>query len=170
MNRKREKRNRRSRLEPKRFRTARLDALPRLLGNQQGLGQETEYLSSSPRKVRSDRHQAIGLALASLVAGFLLIINLDRSIHQSSQLADGESRHGWPAVYLTRKFINVPAIYDPHEIYAWPYPPVYNESRELVRLNLLWNFLVGGGIVVGSYHLISRTIRRYDHWRYRQKN
>jgi hypothetical protein len=169
MNRKREKRNRRPRPEPKRLRTSGLDPSRMLLGSQRHDWQESAYLPTSPRKVRSDRHQSIGLALASLLAGFLLIINVDRSVHQSPKLADGESRHGWPAVYLTRNFLKVPAIYYPHEIYAWPYPPVYNESREFVWPNLLWNFLVAGILTVGSYYLISGAVRLYDDWRYRER-
>lgn len=122
------------------------------------------------RKIRSDRAELIALAFASLIAGFLVIINLDRLTHVSVDLPEGESRHGWPSVYLTRNFINVPAIYYPSEIYAWPFPPAYNEARRFVWQNLLINIAVCGAIVGASYFFLCRIVRIYDRCRYGQKS
>lgn len=122
------------------------------------------------RAIRSDRAELIALAFASLIAGFLVIVNLDRLTHVSSELAEGESRHGWPWVYLTRNFIKIPSIYYPSEIYAWPYPPAHNESRHFVWQHLIFNFAVCGAIVIASYFFICRLVRFYDRCRYGQKS
>lgn len=130
---------------------------------------ETSGWEGGVRKIRSDRAEMIGLAFASLIAGLLVIINCDRLTHVSPDLPEGESRHGWPAVYLTRNFIKIPVFYYPSEIYAWPYPPAYNETRQFVWPNLVLNLAVCAAIVIASYFFIARLVRFYDRWRYGQK-
>ena len=120
--------------------------------------------SSRPR---SDRHQLIALSLASLVAGVLMVVNCDCVTHSSPDLQRGESRHGWPWIYLTRQVIDLPVIFFQREVYHWPYPVLENEAREFSMLNLGLDLAVILLVTVASYVLISTVVYRYDRWRFR---
>lgn len=126
-------------------------------------------LESQPvaaQRPRSDRHQLIALAMSSLICGLMLIVNLDRVTHAGADLTIGESRHGWPWVYLTRTLAEIPEIYLPRRLYNWPYPAVATEVRQWNGYHLASDLFVVSIVTVASYYLISGLIWRYDRWRH----
>ncbi len=116
---------------------------------------------------RSDRHQLVALTLASLVAGVLMLFNCDCVTNSSSDLPRGESRHGWPWIYLTRQVIDLPVIFFQRDVYNWPYPVLENEAREFSMVSLGLDLVVILLMTVSSYALISTIVYRYDRWRFR---
>jgi hypothetical protein len=118
---------------------------------------------------REDRHHLVALVMASLVAGLMLIANLDRATHVSSltqpQRIVSTSLHGWPLVYLKRELAEPPVVYYPKRLYAWPWPAVEGELRTWKAGNAFGDVGLGLAAVVGAYCLISASVKRYDRWK-----
>ena len=125
--------------------------------------------AAQPLHQRDDRHKLIALTLASLVAGLLAIVNLDRATHSSSLSKEeriaSTSRHGWPLVYLERDVKEKPQFFFSKRIYSWPVPAVEGEQREWNMGNLAGNLGIGVAITVAAYALISFVGRKYDRWK-----
>ena len=115
---------------------------------------------------RPDRDKLVGLTIASLVAGLLLVINADRVAHANRVTARGASQHGWPWVFLKRELAEVPDLFISGRTYSWPYPPVAGEVRELSYQNLGLDLLVVGVITIAVYVGVKTIVSRYDRWRY----
>jgi hypothetical protein len=118
---------------------------------------------------RDDRHVLVAMTLASLVAGLLAIVNLDRTTHADSLTKEervlSTSRHGWPLVYLERDLEEKPQFFHSKRLYPWPVPAVEGEQRRWNFGNLVGDLALGFAITVGSYALISFLVRRYDQWK-----
>jgi hypothetical protein len=125
-------------------------------------------LTSTPTRPREDRHNLVALALASLVAGLIAVVNSDRVTHAGSDLAIGESRHGFPWVYLKRTLAEEPDFYLPRRIFNWPWPPVKNEVRDFSWQNFGLDLLVLIAMTVVSFLLIRALVLRYDQWKYKR--
>ena len=119
------------------------------------------------KQPRQDRYKLVALVMASLVAGLLLMINFDRVTHASRELELGESRHGFPLVYLTRQLEDAPAIFIRGRTYSWPWPPVKGEIRQWSYENLALDFLFGSAAVLIVYFVLRAIVFRYDKWKYR---
>ena len=115
--------------------------------------------SQPPLHQRDDRHVLIAMTLASLVAGLLAIVNLDRATHAGSLVKEerlvSTSRHGWPLVYLERNLKEKPQFYFGKRLYSWPVPAVEGEQRRWNFANLIGNMAIGLAITLGAYLLIS---------------
>ena len=114
-----------------------------------------------------NRHVKIALVMASLIAGLLLVINLDRTTNAAAANKDsgGTSFHGWPAVYLERRYETLPAYLMARKINPWPYPVIESEMREMNYANLWIDIAVGVAIVIGSYFVFRFLVLRYDRWK-----
>ena len=131
---------------------------------------EREALASQPPlHQRDDRHVLIAMTLASLVAGLLAIVNLDRATHAGSLGKEerllSTSRHGWPLVYLERNLKEKPQFYFGKRLYSWPVPAVEGEQRRWNFANLIENMAIGLAITLGAYLLISFSVKKYDQWK-----
>ena len=117
--------------------------------------------------LKENRHVKIALAMASLTAGLLLVINFDRSTNAAAATRDGggTSFHGWPAVYLERRHESLSAYLMAHKINPWPYPVQESEVRQLNYTNLWIDIAVGCLIVAASYVLFRFAVLRYDNWK-----
>ncbi len=104
--------------------------------------------------------------MASLVAGLLLVVNFDRVTHAGKATELGESRHGFPFVYLKRQLENVPAIFIQGRTYSWPFPPIKGEIREWSYQHLALDVLFVLAAVLATYWLIRTIVFRYDRWKY----
>ncbi len=104
--------------------------------------------------------------MASLVAGLLLVINFDRVTHAGKATELGESRHGFPFVYLKRQLENVPAIFIQGRSYSWPFPPIKGEIREWSYQNLGLDVLFVCAAVFLTYWLFRMIVFRYDQRKY----
>ena len=129
--------------------------------------------SHPPLHQRDDRHLLIAMTLASLVAGLLAIVNLDRATHAGSLVKEerlvSTSRHGWPLVYLERNLKEKPQFYFGKRLYSWPVPAVEGEQRRWNFANLIGNMAIGLAITLGAYLLISFSVKKYDQWKTRLK-
>lgn len=112
------------------------------------------------REQGPDWGHKLALVLSFLIAGILTLINLDRTLHQSSSSKIGyqASQHGWPTVYLTRQFDE--AI--PNHLRAarqsdWPYPAVKGEQRDLSWQNLFID-LFTATVMVGTVYWATRRL------------
>ena len=112
------------------------------------------------REQGPDLGHRLALVLSFLVAGILALINLDRTLHQSSSVKLGyqASQHGWPMVYLIRQFDE--AI--PNHLRAtrqsdWPYPAVQGESRSFNGLSLAVD-LVTAMVLTGIVYWLTRRV------------
>ena len=125
--------------------------------------------SQPPLHQRDDRHVLIAMTLASLVAGLLAIVNLDRATHAGSLVKEerlvSTSRHGWPLVYLERSLKEKPQFYFGKRLYSWPVPAVEGEQRRWNFANLIGNMAIGLAITLGAYLLISFSVKKYDQWK-----
>lgn len=130
--------------------------------------------ASQPLHQRDDRHVLIAMTLASLVAGLLAIVNLDRATHAGSLTHDerllSTSRHGWPLVYLERGLQEKPKLFFSRRLYSWPFPAVTGEQRRWNLANLVGNLGICIAITLGSFWLISFAVRKYDAWKKRLLN
>ena len=120
------------------------------------------------KQPRPDRHKLVALALASLVAGLLLVINGDRVTNVNKVTKPGESQHGFPFVYLTRQLEKEPVIFIHGRTYSWPLPPVKGEIREWSFQYLALDLLIVAVVVTVTYWLVSWIVFRYDRWKYRK--
>ena len=111
-----------------------------------------------------DRHQLIALTLASLVAGLLLLVNCDRQTNVRAAAAQGGdvSLHGWPLVYLQRRYESLPAYLIAANENDWPLPAVPGEIREFNYPNLLLDVLISAAIVLACYFVIRWLVYWYD--------
>ena len=129
--------------------------------------------SHPPLHQRDDRHLLIAMTLASLVAGLLAIVNLDRATHAGSLVKEerlvSTSRHGWPLVYLERNLKEKPQFYFSKRLYSWPVPAVEGEQRRWNVANLIGNMAICLAITLGAYLLISFSVKKYDQWKTRLK-
>ncbi len=116
---------------------------------------------------REDRHRPVALTLACLVAGLLLLINLDRMTNARAAAAEGGgvSLHGWPLIYLERRYESLPAYLIATNDQDWPFPAAAGEIREMNYQNLCLDFLIGTTIVLLSYFMIQWIVYRYDRWK-----
>ena len=119
------------------------------------------------RRLEENRHVLIALVMASLVAGLLFLINLDRVTHASAsrQKEVGTSFHGWPRVYLERRFESLPAFLRHTRIYDWPYPAVEGEIRHMNYTNLAIDILCGLAVVLLSFLGVRAAVYRYETWK-----
>ena len=117
----------------------------------------------------------VAMTLASLVAGLLFVINCDRvtNINAAAKEGGGVSMHGWPLVYLERRYESLaayliaaknPAKYATNDN-DWPYPAVPGEIREMNYGNLGIDLICCGLIVLASYFVIRLVVYRYDQWK-----
>jgi hypothetical protein len=118
------------------------------------------------RARHKDRDRLIAMVLASLAAGFLGVVNADRVTHVNAQSTPGNSKHGWPLVYLFRELEEPPMFVIESEVYSWPWPAVDGEIREFNAMNLVGNLLLIACIAVGTYWGIKTIVGHYDQWRY----
>ncbi len=95
--------------------------------------------------------RASGLLAVSLVAGVLLMLNMQRH-HEPTM----HSRHGWPLVYLDRQSsilpLNTKAV---QEVNAWPLPAQESESRTFSLMNGITDLICALSICAASYALAS---------------
>ena len=130
--------------------------------------------ASQPLHQRDDRHVLIAMTLASLVAGLLAIVNLDRATHAGSLTNEerllSTSHHGWPLVYLERDLEEKPKLFFSKRLYSWPIPAVTGEQRRWNVANLIGNIGICIAITLGSFWLISFAVRKYDAWKKRLLN
>jgi len=109
------------------------------------------------------------MTLASLVAGLLTIVNLDRAAHAGSLTKEqrllSTSQHGWPLVYLERGVKEKPQLFYSKRLYSWPIPAVKGEQRRWNFGNLVGDIALGLAITVAAYASISFIVRRYDRWK-----
>jgi len=136
--------------------------------------QSGKHPNDQPLHQRDDRHVLIAMTLASLVAGLLAIVNLDRATHASSITKEerlvSTSRHGWPLVYLERDIEKAPQLFFSKQLYSWPLPAVNGEQRRWNFGNLVGNMGISVAIVLSCFALISFVVRKYDAWKMRLKN
>ena len=127
--------------------------------------------ASQPLHQRDDRNVLIAMTLASLVAGLLAIMNLDRATHAGSLTQEerllSTSRHGWPLVYLERDLAKKPKLFFSKRLYSWPLPAVAGEQRRWNLPNLIGNMGICIAITLGSFLLISFAVKKYDAWKRR---
>lgn len=125
--------------------------------------------ASQPLHQRDDRNVLIAMTLASLVAGLLMIVNLDRSTHAGSlskkERLVSTSRHGWPLVYLERDLKEKPQFFFGKRLYSWPWPAVEGEQRRWNGGNLAGNVGIGVAIVAAAFALIRYAVKIYDRWK-----
>jgi hypothetical protein len=124
-------------------------------------------LLGKTRPPQRDRHKWVALTLASLIAGLLLLINCDRVTNAQAAAAQGGdvSLHGWPLVYLERRYESLPAYLIAKNDCDWPFPPVEGEIREMNYRNLLLDVLISVSIVLVCYVFIRWIVFRYDRWK-----
>ncbi len=108
----------------------------------------------------------MALTLASLVAGLMMVINLDRVTHVAAEMGPGGSRHGWPWIYLKRELAEPPALLIEGRTFSWPWPAVKGEIREWDYPNLLGDMLICLLISVVTYWIVKALVARYDNWQY----
>ena len=129
----------------------------------------TQEQAAQPLHQREDRNVLVAMTLASLVAGLLAIVNLDRATHASSlskeQRLASTSLHGWPLVYLERDVAEKPTFYFSKRLYSWPIPAVDGEQRRWKVGNLIGDIGLALSITVAAYALISFVVKRYDRWK-----
>ena len=125
--------------------------------------------NAQPLHQRDDRHKLIALTLASLVAGLLAIINLDRATHSDSLTKEermvSTSRHGWPLVYLERDVADKPEFFFSKRLYSWPIPAIEGEQRRWNLGNFAGNVGIAVAITAASFALISFFVFKYDCWK-----
>lgn len=117
---------------------------------------------------RADRHVLVALTLASLVAGLLFVINCDRMTNAQAANAakeGGVSLHGWPLIYLERKYESLAAYLVATHDNDWPFQAVPGEIRIMNYRNLVLDIVIGLAIVVASYFVIRWVVFRYDRWK-----
>ena len=118
---------------------------------------------------RDDRHVLIAMTLASLVAGLLAIVNLDRAANAGSLTKEQRllytSHRGWPLVYLERDVKEKPQFFHSKRLYSWPLPAVEGEQRRWNFGNLAGDIGLGFAMTLASYALISFLVRKYDQWK-----
>jgi hypothetical protein len=115
-----------------------------------------------------DRHKLVALVMASLVAGLLGVINLDRVTHASNEnISSGGSHHGWPLVYLKRELKVQPMIFISGRTHSWPLPAIEGETRDFSMANLGADVLICLLAVLIVYFIISTVVWRYDKWKYK---
>ena len=129
---------------------------------------QQSQLNQQPLHQRDDRHTLIAMTLASLVAGLLMIVNLDRSTHATSLSKEERlvqtSRHGWPLVYLERDLMQKPQFFFRKRLYSWPWPAVKGEQRRWNWGNLAGDAGIAVAIVTAAFAMISFVVRKYDQW------
>lgn len=107
-----------------------------------------------------NRAKTISLVITSLVAGVLLLLNLQRTPSAQTLTATPESAHGWPLVYLLRQTDGLKVadteIVNP-VVYAWPWPIAENELRTFSWMNLITNAIVFTAII-GVTYMMTNTI------------
>ena len=127
-------------------------------------GKKAPFFAPPPK----DRHKLVALVLASLIAGLLGIINLDRVTHANTEgIGSGGSRHGWPLIYLKRELEVQPMIFIGGRTHSWPLPPIDGETRELSIANLALDTVICLLAVLIVYFIISTAVWRYDKWKYK---
>ena len=108
-----------------------------------------------------DNSRLISLLISALVAGFVVLINLDR---QAADLGVSDipvSQHGWPLVYLLRQRVEAPAA-GPTAIAIpsrWPWPIDETEVRTFSSTNLTTDIIVGAAII-GIVYMMTHTLMR----------
>lgn len=109
----------------------------------------------------------IAMTLSSLVAGLLVVINCDRTIHlgQAAKQGLGTSLHGWPVVYLERKIDSLELYLARLRPYDWPLPSVKGEVRTMNYQNLMIDVVCGLAIVAVCFVLIYQVVSRYERWK-----
>ncbi|MFK7768232.1 MAG: hypothetical protein AB8B55_13490 [Mariniblastus sp.] len=114
-----------------------------------------------------NRHAKVSLAMASLIAGLVLLVNFDSSTNAAAATRDGggTSFHGWPAVYLERRYESLPAYLMAGKINPWPIPVQEGEVRTMNFTNLWIDMGVGIAIVIISFFGIRWLVLRYDNWK-----
>lgn len=124
-------------------------------------------LLGKARKPREDRHILVAMTMASLVAGLLFVINLDRTTHAAAavEMGKGTSLHGWPFVYLHREFESLPVYLIATRISEWPIPFVEGETRTMNYQNLSLDVLCCGLMVAITYFVVRKIVFRYDQWK-----
>ncbi|MEL7496399.1 MAG: hypothetical protein AAFN77_02225 [Planctomycetota bacterium] len=120
------------------------------------------------RPVDPTRHYKIAMVLSSLLLGLLVLFNCDRTLHRETaeELSFKASQHGWPRVFLEREFKPEVSYFSRAErSYDWPWPYVEGEIRRWNYLNLTYNLLAAGVIVVIFYWFVRTVVLRFDTWR-----
>lgn len=131
------------------------------------LSESKQALLRNRNRPRQDRHKLVALVMASLVAGLLLVVNIDRVTNVDKVTKLGGSKHGFPFVYLDRELAKEPMIFIHGKTYSWPFPPAKDEIREWSFQNLALDLLILVVAVTVTYWLFSALIFRYDRWRFK---
>ena len=108
-----------------------------------------------------DKAKLISLLITALVAGLVVMINVDRTIPEWGTTVTPVSEHGWPLIYLVRQAqeVAVPGHIENVNPFRWPWPVVEGEVRTFSSTNLTTDIIVGAAIVVIAY-MISHTVMR----------
>lgn len=129
----------------------------------QWLGQK---LVGPPRATHKDRHLLVALVITSLIAGLLLLLNLDRSIHRvaGARIGPGVSLHGWPLIYLQRT-VKPESVLIAGRANDWPWPTSVNETRSYDWQNAGLNCAIALLTLVLVYWTTRWSVLRYDRWK-----
>ena len=113
------------------------------------------------------KYQQIAVALASLVAGIMFLVNFDCITNASAarEIGAGASLHGWPFIYLERKFESLPAFLAHTRASSWPIPVNQEETRSFNFLNLGLDFLSAVVVVCVTFYLVRAVVFKYEQWK-----
>ena len=110
-----------------------------------------------------EKSKLISLLIAALVAGFVVMINIDRKIPAWGVAHSPVSEHGWPLVYLAaaewrgrasrniRKYNSIQMAVAVDE----------NELRTFSSTNLTTDIIVGTSIVLVVYMMTHTVLRQF---------
>jgi hypothetical protein len=124
-------------------------------------------LIQTPTNTLKPKYHQIAVALASLAAGIMFLVNFDRVTNASTarELGAGTSLHGWPFVYLERKFESLPAFLAHTRASNWPFPISEGETRSFNYLNLGLDVLCAIVVVCVCFYLVRAVVFKYEQWK-----
>ena len=110
-----------------------------------------------------EKAKLISLLIAALVAGFVVMINVERKIPVWGVANTPVSEHGWPLVYLLRQSDeDAPAETLENSIPSrWPWPVDKKELRTFSSTNLTTDIIVGTSIVLVVYMMTHTVLRQF---------
>ena len=110
-----------------------------------------------------EKAKLISLLVAALVAGFVVMINIDRKIPAWGVTNSPVSEHGWPLVYLLRQCgEDAPAATPENTIpFRWPWHVDEKELRTFSSTNLTTDIIVGTSIVLVVYMMTHTVLRQF---------
>ncbi len=109
-----------------------------------------------------DKSRLISLLVAALVAGLVVLVNLDRQTLDLGITDMPASQHGWPLVYLLRQPVEAPTAEPMGTAIPsrWPWPIDETEVRTFSSTNLTTDIIVGAAII-GIVYMMTHTVMRH---------